>query len=917
MIHRYTTRIAFLFGTLALYLIIGHSFHQQQVQATSLLNSPTIAIDPEALSATLLADEQASYTLTISNTGTIALNWSIEEAYGPTGHSKTHLLNSWSEDFDDVSLLPGLGWVTINNSEPLGTGVWSQGTPNTFPAHLGAPNSYIAASYQSAGGAVNAVISNWLLTPEITMNNNDVIRFWTRHPGDGWADRLQVRLSANGNSADVGNTAHSVGDFTQLLLDINPEYDPHGYPEVWTEFTVVITGLAGTTNGRIGFRYFVEDGGPWGDNSDYVGIDTLSYTAPCVSPADVSWLTVDPTNGSILPGASTPVTVTLDSTGLAVGVYSAYLCVTSDDPDNPVVQVPVTLNATVPQDPPVIAFDPTVIDTAVAEGSQTNQILTISNNGEEDLDWLIEESDDNNCAAPSNVSWLTVNPTSGITPADAPGETLLTFDATSLATGTHAAYLCITSNDPATPLASLPITLTVFTPPDPAVIDLQPTALEATQLANIVTTHPLTISNMGEADLTWLFGMPTALYDNGPFITSYGDGPGGADVSLLQDNSLGLETPGYGSFITGVGPQYRIADEFTVTDPGGWQIDQIRFYAYERDSSTTSTMISVNYRIWNGNPKQLGSSVIYGDTTTNRIVDTGWTNVYRYAESNSGSVERPIMYVDGDASLHLPPGSYWLDWQLDASLNNEPWQVPISILGEVTTGNAQQLRVSGWVDLVDDGTGTQQGAPFQLWLDAPTGCEDPTAVSWLSLSQNNGVTSNGNPTPIEATLDSTGLAPGVYTTTLCIVNNDPINAVAQFPITLTVSAPPAPPAILVSPSVISGTQEIDTQSAYTMTISNTGGGFLNWSFTEVENICPDPTAVSWLSLSQQNGATLPGHPANVTITLNSTGIPPGVYTTSLCLQSNASNTTLSVVPVTMTVSASSGHQLYLPVIMRP
>src|SRR2546428_3306592 len=37
-------------------------------------------------------------------------------------------------------------------------------------------------------------------------------------------DRLQVRMSTNGASSNVGTTATDVGDFTTLLLDINPTY---------------------------------------------------------------------------------------------------------------------------------------------------------------------------------------------------------------------------------------------------------------------------------------------------------------------------------------------------------------------------------------------------------------------------------------------------------------------------------------------------------------------------------------------------------------------------------------------------------------------------------------------------------------------------------------------------------------------
>ena len=73
-------------------------------------------------------------------------------------------------------------------------------------------------------------------------------------------DRLQVRMSTNGTSTNVGTTAFDVGDFTVLMLDINPGLTTAGYPNVWTQFTVTVSGVASPTTGRLAFRYFVPDG---------------------------------------------------------------------------------------------------------------------------------------------------------------------------------------------------------------------------------------------------------------------------------------------------------------------------------------------------------------------------------------------------------------------------------------------------------------------------------------------------------------------------------------------------------------------------------------------------------------------------------------------------------------------------------
>jgi hypothetical protein len=99
-------------------------------------------------------------------------------------------------------------------------------------------------------------------------------------------DRLQVRISTNGTSTNVGTTAYDVGDFTVLMLDINPNLTTVDYPTVWTHFTVTVSGVAAPTTGRMALRYFVPDGGTSFLNGDYIGIDhvTLSCTAPTPTP---------------------------------------------------------------------------------------------------------------------------------------------------------------------------------------------------------------------------------------------------------------------------------------------------------------------------------------------------------------------------------------------------------------------------------------------------------------------------------------------------------------------------------------------------------------------------------------------------------------------------------------------------------
>ena len=139
----------------------------------------------------------------------------------------------------------------------------------------------------STAGA--GTISNWLITPQLMLQDGDVLKFWTRvNTGSAYADRLEVRLS-NGATFTAPSGAASVGSFTTLITSINPGLTEGGYPDSWTEFTFIVTGLSATpVAANYAFRYYVTDGGPSGNNSNYIGIDTFSVERPIMAVSNVN-----------------------------------------------------------------------------------------------------------------------------------------------------------------------------------------------------------------------------------------------------------------------------------------------------------------------------------------------------------------------------------------------------------------------------------------------------------------------------------------------------------------------------------------------------------------------------------------------------------------------------------------------------
>jgi hypothetical protein len=184
-----------------------------------------------------------------------------------------------SNSFDDITTLGPTGWTLLNRSTAVGTTTWFQGNATVFPSYSGATTSYIGANFNATTGT--NTISNWLITPSQTLQNGDVISFYTRTgTGSTFPDRLELRLSTAGAfSADPATTT-TVGDYTTLALSVNPALNPSEYPETWTQFSYTVTGLIGQVDCRIAFRYFVTSGGPTGANSNFIGIDDFAVTRP-------------------------------------------------------------------------------------------------------------------------------------------------------------------------------------------------------------------------------------------------------------------------------------------------------------------------------------------------------------------------------------------------------------------------------------------------------------------------------------------------------------------------------------------------------------------------------------------------------------------------------------------------------------
>lgn len=193
------------------------------------------------------------------------------------------------ENFD---IAPPASWTVLARSEPLGTTTVFQGNDAIFTAFNGGPTAYAGMNFNSTGNT--GTISTWLVTPlRVGLRNGDSWSFHTRTvDAPAFPDRLELRLSTNGSCTvptGAGSSA-AVGDFTTLLLTVNPTLTTSGYPNNWTQFQGTLSGIAGTVNGCLAFRYTVPNGGQNGLNSDYIGIDAFVYQ---LVPVELQTFTIE------------------------------------------------------------------------------------------------------------------------------------------------------------------------------------------------------------------------------------------------------------------------------------------------------------------------------------------------------------------------------------------------------------------------------------------------------------------------------------------------------------------------------------------------------------------------------------------------------------------------------------------------
>lgn len=233
----------------------------------------------------------------------------------------------------------------------------------------------------------------------------------------------------------------------------------------------------------------------------------------------------------------------------------------------------------------------------------------------------------------------------------------------------------------------------------------------------------------GFAQIVLMWALMTAmsaradeLYNNGSAST----GPVASNGQLAPEGTTWSEshggTMGWTSSATSSGNVFSLADDFTVAAGQTWNISSIDVFAYVYDVPLdTSPIRSVTLRIWSGTPGSADATLIWGDTTTNRLTSSSFSGIFR-AEQGAPQTERPIWINQVNTEgLSLGAGTYWADWTTSFLPDlGRSYGVPVAVDGLDTKPGAnamQSLRLSGestttWTPIVDSGVDAVQDLPF-------------------------------------------------------------------------------------------------------------------------------------------------------------------------------------------------------------
>ncbi|MEO7431811.1 MAG: hypothetical protein ABIR62_07265 [Dokdonella sp.] len=943
-------------------------------------NAATITIAPTRIDATAVQGATTSSTLTLGNTGSGNLTWMIDEA-APGSIQRTSYLDDRSPGTMGTGTLSQNAIGVAGARGPgvsLGADVLSQMVDNTPVAQSGiacggqsgstSANSFWRRFYLSEhGNPASLQIASVTVGTELGPNISATVNVYSI-PHSTPVDTIptgSLTLIGSG-SGSVGGTLTTTTIPVSTVLadavgnDLVVEYHIAGAGTQWypAANASAQTHPAFLSAGNCGLfvpTSLADTGHP--DSHTIIVVNLGGGTpASCGSVSDLPWASVNPASGTIASAGTSDVAVTFNAAGLSVGVHSGLLCVASNDPVAALVEVPVsltvtpdvfcsaTLNHPIAEDAEGSYFNWETGDASDSPPAGAWHFNPYSGNGNLFFNWGSDPVNAGVSMTPGG-DWLVLSDGAIIGAASpyahASGEAFgyhfglggyLGFRF-ACAAGTCYGYAHIASSQTSSGFPATVVNYCYNTAGRPitiggggggggvARISVTPASVSTTVVPDGTTTAPLTIGNIGRADLTWTIGEAA---------------PGGKPSGDLDDriSATASDTRGTASLnwnsntvTTEPGPS-AVPDPFTLlqmTDnaptsgsgiacgvPGGatfansyWRRFDLSEHGSPASIVTRSVIVGTEF-----GPNTLATINLYA-IPHSTPVNTIPTTLLMLIGSATGTVGGDLntMTIPVVASLADAVGNdLVVEYHIDGSPS--PWFPAANATPETHPSfiSAPDCNIFEPARMATAGAPNSHNV-IVVELDdgspTPATCASPGDLPWASVSPASGTLVSADAGDATVTFDATGLARGTYSGLLCVASNDPNTPLVEVPVSMRVTGGGTVPIAEVLPTagvefaIAQGTSDIDT-----VTIENIGVGTLAWSIDGVAATggCANPGKIPWLSAAPTAGSLTGGSVDAITVTVNASGLATGVHTADLCMTTNDASHASVAVPVKLSVT---------------
>lgn len=605
----------------------------------------------------------------------------------------------------------------------------------------------------------------------------------------------------------------------------------------------------------IGFDYFASN-----ENMKKI----LANAVKSGEKTSVKWLYASSKSDTLQQNENQTIVLEFNATNVYGGIYHFDLHVTSNDPNNPDIIIPCTLTVT---GQAAIDLSPMIFDFGmVMTGAINTKTVLISNPGSDSL--FVDLASNNPVFTASENHFALYGGTTK--------EITLTFTPTEIAN--YTGEIAVNTN-----VANFSLSLTGIGVGAP-VTTITPPAINVTLFTDETTSIPVNISNSGQGPL--IYSANTPFLANTPSILLFTKGVYEWDLGTLK-TTIQNAIPNMVIYETDTNnPQeleqlLKNVPVFLIPYIDTWTYPEIPNYFSDFHEVLNTyiqngghVVFTQNYEQQPGNTPMLKSGFFTGTSTfsnTNLLTPT---------------IENHPIVKNVDFSLpNFNFSPYNFTNPVTNILEND---LNASVIAYNAIGKGKAIYFG-----FNPGSGDLLVST--LLTNTVNWCEANSLIYWMEYEHDGANIGFPSDTTFDVSFDATDMLGGVYTTTITLITNDPIQSTIEIPVTLTVIGIPE---YTISTNSIDFGNVIETQTrTEEVTIKSIGTDDVIISNINISspafttnltptNIDPENDLTFTVTFAPTDIAAYTGTITLVTnvgdliinVTGNGTGIPVGNYT---------------------------------------